>query len=306
VKAIAGLGDSSLALLVPNGPELWYSVRPSATRPAALFHVATGGGAPVSEGSLGTIGVAFSVSQEKLAFVRTTVTSPSSWLESLVVRDRTSGAETVVTPASEDNIFAIAGTQAGLFFVSGERSTSTGRVTHFDGTRTQSLVSLRTPLRFATDGTEVFFLEYGRSWELRAATTTAGAVSRSLRTFGAKVGEVYRLIGIQGDEVFVAHTNPIGHGTFNDGEVIAVRKDGSSSRVVVTVPGFTGDAIVDADYVTWVDGIAGKSIVRARITTGVTERFDAPGMVGELAADTCNLYFSTQSPDVIYARSRLP
>lgn len=314
VKRIADLGDASPAVLVPNGPELWFTATTRgdaspASSSVGLYRVATTGGTPVIEPSVGRIGAAFAVSGAKLAVVRVTDVAPSSWLESLVVRDRNTGAEIAVTVPSKQRLGALRTTPSGLFYATQDPNTVAGSIAYFDGTRAKPVSSLRSPLTFVTDGREVFYVRYATNTAhrvLESASLQDGSSPRIVKDFGASVNDGHRVIGVDDNEVFVARTSPIGHGTFNDGDVLAIRRDGSGERVVVTIPGFVGDAIVDPDYVTWTDGISARAIVRARLTGGPTERIEAAGYVRPLATDACNLYWATSEPNAIYARSRLP
>ena len=313
VKRLADLGDGSPGAIVPNGLDLWFTAvtrdGSSSAPSVGLYHVATAGGAPVLEPSAGRIGVAFAVSDANLAIVRITEVSPSSTFESLVVRARTTGDELAVTVPSKQRLGSLRATPSGLFYATQDPSSVAASIAYFDGTRSKPISSLRSPLSFVTDAREVFYIRYGTNSGnrvLESASLQDGSSPRIVKDFGAPVNDGHRVIGVDDTEVFVARTSPIGHGTFNDGDVLAIRKDGGGERVVVTIPGFVGDAIVDPDYVTWTDGILGKAIGRARLSGGPIERIEVAGNVRPLAADACNLYWATSEPNAIYARSRLP
>ena len=310
-KKIVDLTGKSARLLVPDGDTLWFGAYDGANpKLADVFHVPTSGGTPTAEPIPGDRSEKFAILGREIAFVRLAAAGTPSrpqTLASLVLRDRDTGAErTVVAPSSAQYI-DVRSTSAGLMWATYGSSDGNDGISWLDGsTATQVAARRYAPGSVVTDGSEVFYVQSEAGGRDLEAAAVRGGARRKITAFSTSIRESFRVVGASETEVYVARTVPIGHGSFDTGEILAIRKDGSSTRTVVTIPEFGGDAILDSHYVTWTATLYGETISRVPRAGGFVETITATGSVSQIAVDACNLYWSVDEPAGIYARSLLP
>lgn len=308
---IAEVGSLEITRLVPDGATVWFGAyEPSPSQVAGLYRVPASGGVPTRHSAPDYRAGHFAVVGRELAYVRLTAKSPGKpyeTLESIVLQNRDTGSErTVVTP-SDIRVADLRTTSTGLFWSNSRTSGAIGGISRFDGSGARSVSEVRFPRRVVSNGKEVFYVEWGETSERRiVAVSVDGGAPREVRRLSSDIYENWNVVGVDATEVYFTRVAPIGHGTFKDGEVRAVRMDGSGERIVVTIPSFKGDVLVDPDFLTWVDDTTSDAIVRVPLAGGATTRIPVGRRVGAIAVDTCNLYWVASEPAELFARSRRP
>gem|GEM_PF-5613603 len=268
----------------------------------------------------------FTLHGDALAFVRvldpggTNEENPRK--EAIVLRDRKSGAETVLAnPRSTTYVNAMLPHASGLYWTSREyRADKPASIVRMapGATSGVELATIDNATGLVADGHDVFYVRWVRDelgkHEIRIEAVPAdGGTPRVLRRMAYDSRKFWSLVGVDTKELYFTEENTDASGTIGAGSVVAIPKDASDllgGRIVVEGQRFSGSPVLDPDYVTWIDQEAQAVIRRVPRSGGAVQRLagteDSLRYVQGLTVDRCNVYWSVVNPPAIYAVNRIP
>ncbi len=316
---------NQVRILVPEGETLWldgYSsvaAQPTQGLLGNLASVPVAGGAP-TQLELDRYRSIAGIFGGKLVYVRTTHegtgTKTDPRVEEIVVRDRATGTETVLqNPRSTTFVGSVIVHPSGIYWLAREwDALAPEPIVRWNGSTVTELTTLQNHSSLVTDGTDVFYVRWsqtnGVTDEIRIeAAPIAGGAPRVLRARPYDKKFFYQVVGAEGGEVYFTEEATPNGSTLDAGDLRAMKKNGTSERVLVSGQKFGPASIrIDPDFVSWTDQDAQQTIVRVRRSGGITERIEGlPNRwVSALAVDRCNIYYAVNNPSQIFARSRLP
>lgn len=258
----------------------------------------------------------------RLVYVRRNQLGPSP-VEELVIHEPATGASEVVPNArTAADVHEVRIHSSGIYWLAFEEShTAAGRVSRFT-TRARELMTTGST-SMVTDGRELFFLasgdrranDFDSDLRLRAIPIAGGAPREVLRVPSDHA--LVDLVAADDTEVYFTRqswSEP--NGVIAPGDLIAVKRDGTGERVVVSGQSFREKTLrLDPDFITWLDGAIPtlpnqpEALRRVRRTGGAVELIpagDAYQRVSAVTVDRCNVYWATTNPLQVYGRSRLP
>jgi hypothetical protein len=318
--------DIDVGAFVVHGETLWYEGRPKGSpagqgipEPAsAIYKRSLRGGVPVKVDVESYVGGAFGVLGTRLVTLRGKTTPvEDGWLldyPNVLVHDTTSGkTETLQNPRAAPYVYELLVHPAGVYWTSGELDARTAlpiasSISRWDpatGAVTEIASDAR-PFSIFTDGKEVFYERRDEDEQRFEAVAVTGGQPRTVKVIPHELATWWMLEAVDASALYLTRSAVDENGKVFSSQLIAMDRAGSHERILSE--GICWDVVAATNHVYWADMDA-RLLMRVPRTGGTTEvvweepRGDrnTPNM---LAADTCNIYWTTSAdPRALWGKS---